>query len=51
MVSLREIEGVLDTYSLEQICELNDCTEADALYFLIQHKFIELPEPRPIDLE
>lgn len=47
--STYNIEGILDTYSLEDILELNDRTEADTLLFLIQHKFVHLPEVLPVD--
>jgi hypothetical protein len=45
-----EIEKVLDTYSFEEILELNDLTEADVLYLLVKSGQAELPNPRPVDL-
>jgi hypothetical protein len=50
-LNIREIENILDTYSLEEILELNDLTEVDVLYFLVDEEFLILPEPRPVDLE
>lgn len=47
----RKVESILDTYSLEDILELNDKTEADALYFLLQQEFLELPEVLPLDYD
>jgi len=49
--SLRKIEGILDTYSLTDILELNDKTEADALYFMLHEDYLELPEPLPLDYD
>lgn len=46
-----EVENILETYSLEEILDLNDVTVADVLYFLVQQRFVSLPNPRPIDLE
>jgi hypothetical protein len=43
-----EIENVLDTYTLEDILELNDLTEVDVLYFLVEEEFVDLPDHRPI---
>jgi len=40
---------MLDTYSLEEILELNDLTEVDLLHFAVNEEFIELPEPEPVD--
>lgn len=44
------IEKYLDTYSLEEILELNELTEADALNHLVQTGLVRLPDPEPIDL-
>ena len=46
----REVENILDTYSFEEILELNDLTEVDVLGFLIEEEFIELPKPKPTDV-
>jgi hypothetical protein len=45
-----EVEKILQTYDLTEIIELNDKTEEEVLYFLLRHRFLDLPEPRPIDL-
>ena len=47
----REAEKILDTYSLEEILEQNELTEADVLLFLIEEEFVELPEPKPVDFD
>jgi hypothetical protein len=50
-VRLSEVERVLDTYSLEDILELNDKTEAEVLQFLVNSDFLSLPEVLPVDVE
>jgi hypothetical protein len=44
------LAAVLDTYSLEEILELNDVTEEEVLEFLLKHNFIHLPDPLPVDI-
>lgn len=44
-------EKYLETYSLEEILELNELTEVDALMFLVEQEFVVLPDPKPVDLE
>lgn len=44
------IERVLDTYTLEEIFEYNEVTEAEVLTYLISQEFISLPSPTPVDL-
>jgi len=41
--------NVLDTYSFEEILELNDLTEEDALEFLVEEGYVHLPEILPVD--
>lgn len=51
-MNIEELESMLDTYSLEEILELNDLTMPDALEFMIEEDFIrELPNPRPVTAE
>jgi hypothetical protein len=50
-LNIREVENVLDVYSLEEILELNDLTEVDVLYFLVSEQFVTLPEPLPLGVE
>lgn len=50
MVTGLDLERILDTYSLEEIFELNDLTEVDVVLFLVEQKFLELPEPLPVDV-
>ena len=50
-MKLAEAEHLLDTYTLEEILELNDLTEADALLYLIQTEFIEKPKITPLEFE
>jgi hypothetical protein len=46
-----DVEHILDTYSLEEILELNDLTEEDVLIHLIKFRMVELPDPKPVDVE
>ena len=47
-MSYEEAESVLEVYSLADILERNNYSEADALCFLVSQRFIELPEVLPI---
>lgn len=49
MLNLRNINKLLDTYSFEEILELNEVTEADALLFLVEEEFVVLPDIKPVD--
>jgi len=42
---------VLETYSLEEILELNDLTAEDCLEFLVEEDFVSLPEIKPLEFE
>ena len=44
------VERVLDTYSLDEILELNDISEADVLYLLLEEELVTLPNVIPVDL-
>lgn len=50
MVEFSDIERALDTYSLDEIFELNGLTEEDVLFFLVEEEFALLPNPRPVDI-
>ena len=39
---------LLETYSIEEILELNDLTAEDLLEFLVEEGFVELPEIKPL---
>jgi len=41
--------SILETYSLEELFELNDVTEEEALEFLVTQGFLELPEVQPLE--
>ena len=43
--------AVLETYTLEEILELNDVTEEEALEYLVTQGFLELPEIEPLDVD
>jgi hypothetical protein len=51
LVNEHEIEGVLDCYTLEEILEYNDLSLQDALLFLVEQEFLELPKYRPLEFE
>lgn len=40
----------LETYSLEELYELNDVTEEEILKFLVETEFLVLPTIKPVDL-
>ena len=40
---------LLETYSLEEILELNDLTAEECLEFLVDEGYIDLPEIKPLD--
>lgn len=42
---------VLEAYSLEEILELNDVTEEEALDFLVTQGFLRLPDIKPLDFD
>lgn len=44
-------ERVLETYTLEEILELNERTEEETLRFLVRAEFIHLPDPLPVDVD
>jgi hypothetical protein len=48
VTDIREIENVLQTYSLQDIFEWNEVTEEDALLFLVEEGFVKLPDPEPV---
>lgn len=41
----------LDTYTLEEILELNDKTPEDCLEYLVEEGFVKLPSIKPLDFE
>lgn len=43
--------SILETYTIQELLELNDLTEEDCLRFLVEEEFIDLPEIIPIDLD
>lgn len=43
--------SILDTYSLEDLLELNDLTTEDCLEFLVEENYITLPEIQPLEFE
>jgi hypothetical protein len=51
LVYISNIERVLQTYSLTEILELNELTEEDVVEILLRHEYIEIPNPKPIDLD
>lgn len=45
---MTELTDVLETYSLEELLELNDLTTEDCLEFLVEEGFISLPDIKPL---
>ncbi len=43
--------NILETYTLEEILELNDKTTEDCLEFLVEEGFVRLPSIKPLDFE
>ena len=42
---------ILEVYSMEEILEWNDVAAEDALRFLIEEEFLDIPTPRPLDFD
>lgn len=47
-MTIEEIEIILNTYSLEEIFEMNDLQEADVLFLLYEEGLVNLPDPKPV---
>lgn len=50
-MTLDDAEALLNTYTLEELLNYNDFTEADALVFLVEQDFLSLPDIRPMFFE
>lgn len=50
-LKLSEAENILETYTLEEILDQNDLSEADVLCLLLEHELVELPEPLPLTFD
>jgi hypothetical protein len=50
VVTVSQIEKYLETYSLEEILEFNEVTEAEVLLHLVEEQVLQLPIP-PVDLD
>lgn len=48
-MTYEEAESILDVYSLADILERNNYSEADLLCFLVSQEFVELPEVIPLN--
>lgn len=48
-IRILSYSAILETYSLEEILEMNDITNEDLLEFLVIHKYVILPEIQPIE--
>ncbi len=49
MIDFRKAENILSTYSLEEILDWNELSEADILCFLLDEEYLEIPDPKPVD--
>lgn len=47
-MNLEKIENYLETYTLQEVFEQNDLTEAEVLLYLIEAEYLYLPEPEPL---
>jgi len=48
LVTYKEIKNILDTYSFEEVLELNELTEEDVLLFLVEERIVKLPKEKPL---
>jgi len=48
---LNYISDILEVYTLEEILEQSDRTIEETLQFLVENKFVSLPEFQPLDYE
>jgi hypothetical protein len=48
---LTHYAAILETYSLEDILELNDVTSEECLEYLVEQKYVTLPTIQPLDFE
>lgn len=46
-----EYASILETYTLSELIELNDLSEADVLEVLVEAGVVELPEILPLDFD
>jgi hypothetical protein len=46
--NVTELTDILETYTIEEILELNDLTTEDLLEFLVEEDYITLPEIKPL---
>lgn len=50
-MDVASIERLLETYTLEEVLEENELSEADALLYLVEQEFVHLPKILPVDYE
>lgn len=43
-LTIEDVISVLETFSVEEILEYNGMSIEDAIYFMVEEKFIELPK-------
>lgn len=48
---MTDYSTILTTYTISEILELNDLTDEDALKFLVEEKFVKLPEILPLEFD
>jgi hypothetical protein len=51
LITVQVVESILESYSLEEILEMNDLAVADALYLLYCSGDVTLPDPKPVNLD
>jgi hypothetical protein len=50
LVTRDQVEKLVETYSLEELMELNDLEEVDVMFILIDKGYCKVPNPEPVDL-
>jgi len=48
---LTDYAAVLDVYTLEELLEHNDITTEECLEYLVETRFVKLPEVEPLEFE
>lgn len=43
--------ALLETYTIQDLLEINDLTEEDCLRFLVESEFMHLPKVLPLDFD
>lgn len=47
-MNYEDAEHILETYSIQELLEINELTEVDLLIYIVEQEFIQLPSVKPI---